>query len=470
MGFIVLTMIKNDISLTPMKVYPINELIKQFASVFFDNGYSLYIVGGAVRDYLLNIDNEDLDFTTDATPQDVIRMFKKTIPTGLKHGTVTVMFRGESFEVTTFRAESDYNDGRHPGKVNFVRSLEEDLKRRDFTINQLAANAKTGEIIDMHHGIDDLKSKIIRAIGNPNERFHEDGLRIMRATRFVSKLNFSVEEHTLKAMLDNKDNIKAVSYERIRDELYKLIKGQSPKKGLELLYSCGLMDIILPELSALKGVIQGGQHTEDVFDHTMNTVEAANRLDYPLNVRLAALFHDCGKKDTQVIDESRGPNSYSFFHHEVVGAKICEKILKRLKDSNENIKDISNLVRNHMFHYESTWSDGAVRRFINRVGKDSIFDLFCLRMCDIYSISGKTSWTHVEELDNRIKEILNSEDCLSVKDLKINGKDLMDMGIPRGPLFSRILNYLLETVLDDPNQNNEVQLKEIALAYYNSIK
>ncbi|MBK5201630.1 MAG: CCA tRNA nucleotidyltransferase, partial [Spirochaetaceae bacterium] len=341
-----------------MKVFPINELIKQFASIFFNNGYSIYVVGGAVRDFLLNIENEDLDFTTDATPEDVIRMFKKTIPTGIKHGTVTVLFRGESFEVTTFRSESDYNDGRHPGKVNFVRSLEEDLKRRDFTINQLAANAKTGEILDMHNGISDLKNKIIRAIGNPNERFQEDGLRIMRATRFVSKLNFNVEENTLKAMLDNKDNIKSVSNERIKDELYKLIKGQSPKKGLQLLDDCGLMNIILPEIATLKGVIQGGLHKEDVFKHTLNTVEAASQLHYPLNVRIAVLFHDCGKKDTQLIDEGRGPNSYSFYQHEIVGSKICEKVLKRLKDSNENIKDISNLVRNHMFHYDNNWSDG----------------------------------------------------------------------------------------------------------------
>ncbi|MBK5201949.1 MAG: polynucleotide adenylyltransferase, partial [Spirochaetaceae bacterium] len=159
-----------------------------------------------------------------------------------------------------------------------------------------------------------------------------------------------------------------------------------------------------------------------------------------------------------------------FYQHEIVGSKICEKVLKRLKDSNENIKDISNLVRNHMFHYDNNWSDGAVRRFINRVGKDSIFDLFCVRMCDIYSMSGKTSWSQVEELDNRIKSILADQDCLSVKDLMINGKDLMDMGIPRGPLFSRILNYLLESVLDDPSQNNKLQLKQIAMAYYVSIK
>lgn len=453
-----------------MKDFPINDTIKQFASHFYENGYKLYIVGGAVRDHLLNIENDDFDFTTDATPKNVIKMFKKTIPTGLKHGTVTVLFRGEAFEVTTFRSEGDYEDGRHPSSVSFVRNLEEDLKRRDFTINALAADARTGAIIDQHDGIGDIKRKTIRAIGNPNERFSEDGLRIMRACRFVSKLDFSIEENTFKAMIENKNNIKSVSEERIREELYKLLKGKSPKKALNLLYNCGLMNNILPEVAALKGVIQGGYHTQDVFDHTLNTVAAANRMNYSLNIRIAALFHDCGKKDTQQLDPTRGEDSFSFFQHEIIGAKICEKALRRLKDSNESIKDISNLVRNHMFQYTPSWSDGAVRRFINRVGRQSINDLFCLRMCDIYAMSGTASWIKVEELDNRVKEILSDCDCLTVKDLNINGKDLMDLGIPRGPLFSKILNFLLETVLDDPKQNNKDQLKLIAKNLFESIK
>jgi putative nucleotidyltransferase with HDIG domain len=453
-----------------MKDFPINETIKQFATNFYENGYKLYIVGGAVRDYLLNIKNDDFDFTTDATPENVIKMFKKTIPTGLKHGTVTVLFKGEAFEVTTFRSEGDYEDGRHPSSVSFVRNLEEDLKRRDFSINALAADARSGEIIDLHDGLGDLKRKTIRAIGNPNERFHEDGLRIMRACRFVSKLDFSIEDKTFKAMIENKGKIKSVSEERIREELYKLLKGKSPKKALNLLYNCGLMNLVLPEVSNLKGVIQGGHHTEDVFDHTLNTVAAANKLNYPLNVRIAALFHDCGKKDTQRLDPTRGTDSFSFFQHENIGAKICEKALRRLKDSNGSIKDVTNLVQNHMFQYTPSWSDGAVRRFINRVGRQSINDLFCLRMCDIYAISGTASWTHVEELDNRVKDILKEGDCLSVKDLELNGKDLMDLSIPRGPLFSQILNYLLEAVLDDPKQNNKEQLKIIARNFFETIK
>ncbi|MCK9190401.1 MAG: HD domain-containing protein [Sphaerochaetaceae bacterium] len=453
-----------------MKDFPITETIKQFASKFVENGFKLYIVGGAVRDHLLHIENDDFDFTTDATPQNVIQMFKKTIPTGLKHGTVTVLFKGEAFEVTTFRSESDYLDGRHPDTVSYVKNLEEDLKRRDFTINALAADAVTGKIIDMHDGIGDIKRKVIKAIGIPEERIKEDGLRIMRACRFASKLDFEVESETFDAMVKNQNNIRSVSNERIREELYKMLKGMAPVKGLNLLYDCGLMDIVLPEIACLKGVTQGGRHTDDVFDHTLKTVEAAKNLEYPLNIRIAALFHDCGKKQTQELDPTRGDDSYSFFQHEIVGSKICAKTLRRLKDSNENIKDISNLVKNHMFAYIPSWSDGAVRRFINRVGRDSINDLFKLRMCDIYAMSGKADWSHVEALESRIKQILIDCDALSVKDLDINGKDLMDLGIPRGPMFSRILNYLLETVLDDPNQNKKEQLKVIASNFYEEIK
>lgn len=457
-----------------MKVFPITEKIRNFSSIFEKNGFKLYIVGGAVRDYLLSIENEDFDFTTDAKPEQVIKLFKKTIPTGIKHGTVTVLFHGESFEVTTFRSEADYLDGRHPNTVNFVRNLEEDLKRRDFTINALAADTNDGKIIDYHDGLKDLKKKIIRAIGDPCQRFEEDGLRTMRACRFVSKLDFELEEKTFLAMIEKKDNIKNVSYERIRDELYKLIKGKAPRKGLELLYNSQIMPIILPEISSLKGIKQGGMHKEDVFNHTLSCIEAANNLDFPLSIRIAALFHDVGKKDTQKLDINKysptNEESFSFHSHEIIGYNITKKVLRKLKDSNENINFISNLVKNHMFYYTPDWTDGAVKRFINRVGKDSIHSLFQLRMCDQMAISGQCNWNTVSELEDRIKKIIKSNEALSVKDLKINGKDLMDLNIPKGPIFSNILNYLLNTVLDDPNQNNKETLKVIALNYYNSIK
>lgn len=456
-----------------MKRLPINNTIKEFASFFINNGFKLYIVGGAVRDYILKIDNEDYDFTTDATPEEIISIFKTTIPTGIKHGTVTVLFKGNSFEVTTFRSEFDYRDGRRPEKVEFIRSLDEDLKRRDFTINALAANAIDGQIIDNHNGIKDLENKIIRAIGNPEERFEEDGLRIMRATRFASKLNFEVENQTQLAMKNKYKNILKVSNERVKDELFKLLMGQSPEKGLQLLDKCNILDIILPELTKLKNIEQGGYHKVDAFNHTILCVKASAKLNYPLNVRLAALFHDLGKAETQKEDPNRMSMytkvSYSFYNHELISEKLTTTILSRLKASNERIKNVSNLVRNHMFNYNFTWSDGAVKRFINRVGYENIHELFMLRMCDQMAIFDKASWNSLSELEDRIETIMKKNEALSLKDLEINGLDLINLGIKKGPLFSQILNYLLNTVLDDPKLNKRDILLDIANNYYKSI-
>ncbi|MGD1820780.1 MAG: CCA tRNA nucleotidyltransferase [Pleomorphochaeta sp.] len=456
-----------------MKHLPINKTIKQFASIFKENGYDLYIVGGAVRDYILNIENDDYDFATNATPENVISIFRTTIPTGIKHGTVTVMFNGNSYEVTTFRTEFDYKDGRRPEKVEFVRSLEEDLKRRDFTINALAADATNGIIIDNHNGINDLKKKVIKAIGIPQQRFEEDGLRIMRACRFASKLNFDVEENTLIAMKEKSENIKNVSQERIKDELFKLINGQNPTKGLELLDQCSILEIILPELSKLKGIKQGGYHKFDAYTHTLKSIQAAADLKYPLEIRLAALFHDLGKANTQKLDPTRhsmyNQESYSFYDHETIGAKIAKEVLTRLKASNQQIDYICNLVQNHMFNYQPFWSDGAVKRFINRVGYDNINDLFLLRMCDQLATFNKASWESVRELEQRIETIIKKQEALSLKDLAINGQDLIKLGIEKGPLFSQILNYLLNAVLDDPKLNERDTLLNIAHNYYKSL-
>ena len=456
-----------------MKQLPINNTIKEFATIFNQNGFKLYIVGGAVRDFILRIKNEDYDFATDAKPEDVISIFKTTIPTGIKHGTVTVLFKNNSFEVTTFRSEFDYRDGRRPDKVEFIRSLDEDLKRRDFSINALAADATTGKITDNHNGIHDLKNKTIKAIGDAQERFEEDGLRIMRACRFASKLNFVVDKETQNAMKIKHNKIKNVSKERIKDELFKLLNGKSPLEGLRLLEQSNVLEIILPELMKLKGLKQGGYHKLDAFEHTLLCTQASADYNYPLNVRLAALFHDIGKAETQKEDSNRMSMytkvSYSFYNHEIIGEKITKDILTRLKASNQRINKVCNLVRNHMFNYNYTWSDGAIKRFINRVGYENIDELFMLRMCDKKAISNKASWESVRELDERIEEIKAKNEALSVKDLEINGKDLINLGIKKGPLFSQILNYLLNAVLDDPNLNKRDKLLEIAISYYKSI-
>ncbi len=456
-----------------MKYLPINDTIKHFASIFTKNGFSLYIVGGAVRDYILDMEIEDYDFTTEATPEEVISMFKTTIPTGIKHGTVTVLFEGNSFEVTTFRNDFDYLDGRRPEKVEFIRSLDEDLKRRDFTINALAADATTGLITDNHNGIADLKKKIIKAIGIADQRFEEDGLRIMRACRFASKLDFEVEEKTKIAMKEKSSNIKNVSQERIKDELFKLLDGKSPQKGLNLLYESSVLDIILPELAELKNLKADGPDKIDAFEHTLYCIQAAAKHNYPTNVRLAALFHDIGKASKEQTESNLKffytKNSYCFYNHEKISEDLTKSILVRLKASNETIDRVCNLVGHHMFNYSSFWSDGAIKRFINRVGYKNINDLFKLRMCNLHAKYDNASWESLQEFEERIDKIISRNEALSLKDLDINGQDLINLGIQKGPLFSQILNFLLNAVLENPKLNERYILLDMANNFYKSV-
>ncbi|MGE4583394.1 MAG: CCA tRNA nucleotidyltransferase [Sphaerochaeta sp.] len=444
-----------------MHTFPIPPVIKRFAKQFKASGFSLYIVGGAVRDHLLGLENEDYDFTTDALPEQVIGLFHHVIPTGIEHGTVTVHFEHQSFEVTTFRSEGDYRDGRHPDSVTFIRSLEEDLKRRDFTINAFAADCESGIIIDQHEGLQDLKHRVIRAIGDASQRFSEDGLRILRACRIAGKLDFSIEANTLDAMQAKREGLRMVSSERIRDELFKLVLSDHPSKGLYYLKTCRLLPIVLPELAAGEGIEQKGMHHQDVLDHGIAVCQASVALTGRLEVRLAALLHDIGKSEVVSYHAQRN----TFYQHDVVGENLTKTVLKRLKASNEQIQQVSHLVRHHMFAYQSNWTDSAVRRFITTVGKDEIGALFVLRMADQIAIHGKADIRLLEELEGRIRTIIEQQDALSIKDLAINGNDLIGLGIPKGTRIGATLSYLLETVLDDPRQNERQQLLQLAKAY-----
>ena len=444
-----------------MRTFPITGRIKRFASVFHDSGFSLFIVGGAVRDFLLGLRNSDLDFTTDACPNDVIALFRTVIPTGIAHGTVTVIFEGEHYEVTTFRSEGEYKDGRRPSSVTFIPSLEEDLKRRDFTINAFAASAISGKIIDNHNGEQDLEDRIIRAIGDPYERFDEDALRIMRAARISGKLNFKIEEQTFNAMKALKEHLGHVSVERIYDELVQLVKSDHPRKGLEYLHESSTLAVILPELAQGDGVLQKGFHHEDVLQHSFTTCQKAADIGSSVYVRLAALFHDIGKISTQEPNGDR----FSFHNHEIVGEHLTKTILRRLKASNEEISTVSHLVRHHMFSYTPEMTDSAVRRFIVRVGVEHIKDLFKLRIADQLAIGDRADTALLDEFSKRISSVITSDDALSIKDLAIGGNDLMDLGIPKGKRIGQTLQYLLEAVLDDPGQNTKEQLVKIALAY-----
>ena len=441
--------------------YPVPENIRQFASIFRENGHRLYIVGGAVRDHLLGRKNSDYDFCTDAKPEEVIPMFRRVIPTGIKHGTVTVLFKGDSFEVTTFRTEGAYSDQRHPDSVTFVTDLSEDLSRRDFTVNAFAADCLDGSIIDLFDGMKDLKAKTIRAIGNPRERFEEDALRLMRLARFCSKLGFEPDPDTKQAATQLSASISNVSQERIYDELSKILMTEKPTVGLRLLEDIGVLEHILPELTECRRIEQTKVGATDVLEHIYNTVDAAAHFRYSYNVRLAALLHDIAKPQTMVI------NPYGimrFYGHDIKSAQMARVVMRRLKCSNQLTDTVCNLIENHMVKYSPNWTDGAVKRFIKRVGKENINELFELQWCDQIASEGKSKVEEYDPFIRRIKELENQP--MSVRELAVSGDDLAQAGIPKSKVMGDILDELLEMVIDYPSLNEKETLINQAILLY----
>ena len=454
----------------------LDPLLKKFGKVFEENGFQAYLVGGAVRDLILKKPCSDWDVATNATPEQVMSMFKFVVPTGIAHGTVTVHFYKTEIEVTTFRTESDYSDGRHPDKIAYASTIEEDLSRRDFTMNAIAVNLRNGKICDPFGGRKDIRKKVIRTVGLPNERFMEDGLRPIRALRFASQLNFSIEKDTFSEIFkpDVQKKITSISIERFRDEFLKMLKSEKPSVGLKLMEETGILKLFIPEFEICRGCIQGdgrGFHDFDVMDHLIYACDGAPKNNY--KVRLAALFHDIGKPSCKrVIENEKDGQLFTFYNHDNEGAKVTEKILRRLKFSNEEIADVSHLVKNHMFHYESSWSDAAVRRFIVRVGLQYMDDLFDLRVADVFgmhnnqvNLRNSTTSENILELKERIEKITEKQNALSLKDLCVNGKDLMDIGIPSGKKIGVVLNELFEAVLEDPEMNNREKLLKLAESY-----
>ena len=421
------------------------------------------MVGGSVRNMVLRHKPTDFDFATDADPKQVMKLFRTVIPTGIKHGTVTVLFQGHQFEVTTFRVESSYSNARHPDSVEFTPSLDEDLKRRDFSINAMAVDLVHGHLHDPQGGQEDLRKGLIRAIGNPEERFREDGLRLMRACRFAAQLEFDIEENTFLAMKAGVETITQVSAERIREEFLKMLAAERPSVGLQVMNRSGLLEILLPELDSCRGVVQGQSHAFDVFEHSLLCCDGAPRTK-PL-VRLAALFHDLGKSRTKEVDED---GDFSFHQHEIVSEEMVRQILRRYRFSRQEESKVCLLVRNHMFNYHERWSDGAVRRFIARVGLDNMEDLFDLRRADLFALQGRLPLKDgIEGLRDRIEQVVQQQDALSVKDLEINGHILQKKaGIPKGPDMGTVMDYLLESVMDDPQLNSEEKLLRIAKNFY----
>lgn len=454
----------------------IPDILKKMNEIFVQHGYKAYLVGGAVRDMLMGKEPHDWDVTTDATPEQVMSIFRKVIPTGIAHGTVTIHFMKNEIEVTTFRTESDYSDGRHPDKVEYTGNIEEDLSRRDFTINAIASYLGDGTITDPFHGRDDIKRKVIRTVGNPLERFSEDGLRPVRAVRFSAQLGFEIERETLKAISEPEilKKTSGISLERFRDELLKLMKAEKPSAGLKLMEESGILDIFIPEFKKCRGCIQGdfrGYHQFDVLDHLFYACDGAPASKQ--NVRLAALFHDIGKPDVKRVIPTPQGDQFTFYNHEAKSQQITKEILFRLKFSNAEIANICHLVVNHMFNYTQDWTDAAVRRFLAKIHEENLEDLYDLRLADIYGMNnapvrGQDSRTIalLNELKDRISKETEKNSVLSLKQLAVNGKDLMKNGISAGKDLGFVLNQLLETVLEDPSQNEKEQLIKIALNIY----
>lgn len=447
-------------------------------------GYEAYVVGGAVRDLLQGKNVHDWDFTTDATPEQIQKLFPGSFYDN-EFGTVGIPKRTEDegqktkdekdqteiYEITTFRTEQGYSDKRRPDKVEWGKTLEEDLSRRDFTVNAIAMNVVSSsrdraerswraprddlfidcEVIDPYDGQTDLEQKLIRAVGDTNERFSEDALRMMRAIRIGAELGFSIEENTLLAIKKNRELIQHVSWERIRDELLKMIASPFPADGMMLLFSTGLLKYVLPELVSGVNIPQGGHHIYDVFTHSIEALRHCPSAD-PI-LRLATLLHDIGKPKTFVLREGKP----TFYSHEVVGARIAKQIADRLRFSSDQRDFLWKMIRWHMFAYESHMTDSAIRRFMRRVGKEDIPKMMILRVGDrLGGGSKETSW-RLEEFKQRIEGLMH--DPLTVADLKIDGNDVMKLlNIKPGPMVGKILNALFEEVLEDPKKNESSYL------------
>jgi putative nucleotidyltransferase with HDIG domain len=427
------------------------------------------MVGGAVRDMLRGAPAHDWDLATNALPEEVIAIFGESvprgtvIPTGIKHGTVTVHYKNLCTEITTYRTESDYTDGRRPDSVSYAATIEEDLSRRDFTMNAIAMRLPRCEIIDPYRGKEDIDSGVIRCVGNAAERFSEDGLRPLRAVRFAAQLGYEVDQLTQEAIPRCLSISALVSAERVRDELDKIICSARPSRAFRLMETTGLLKLFLPELSACRGIDQKGYHSFDVLDHSLLACDYAAREQFPRDVTLAALLHDIGKPMVRRLPEGTATGAWTFYRHEVESARMTREILARLKYPNVVIADVSHLVEEHMFHYDDTWSDAAVRRFVIRVGSDNLENIYRLRRADAYATAGiETEPMLLLPLAERADRIIKAGSAFTLKDLAVGGRDLMEIGVKPGKAMGIILKQLLETVLDDPELNTREKLLEIA--------
>lgn len=431
----------------------IPEKANQIITRLYEAGYEAYIVGGCVRDAIWGRPAADWDITTNAKPRQVKALFSRTIDTGIQHGTVTVLLGKEGFEVTTYRVDGEYQDGRHPREVRFTPSLLEDLKRRDFTINAMAYNDQEG-LVDAFDGLGDLQRGQIRCVGNPKERFTEDALRIMRAVRFSAQLNFAIEEETRRAAAEFAPSLTRISAERIQAELVKLLTSEHPEV-FRTLYETGITAVVLPEFDICMDTPQNHpHHCYSVGEHILRTLEG---VEPDKVLRLSALLHDIGKPKTHTRDDQ----GIDHFHgHGDVGSEMAGNILRRLKFDNDTVYRVKHLVKVHDY-LRIVPDKRGVRRAVVRIGKEHFPDYLKLRRADI--LAQNPAWQQeklevLSELEKLYQEILAEQDCLSLKELAVTGRDLIEAGLEPGPGLGQALNRFLELVIEHPEYNTKEYL------------
>ena len=430
-------------------------------------GFEAYIVGGCVRDFLLDKEPKDWDVTTNAKPEEIQKIFPDSF---YENNFLTVTARTGSkkselaeIEITTYRSEAKYSDKRHPDQVKYAKNLEEDLSRRDFTVNAMAMDEKK-KVVDLFEGQKDLKKKIIKTVGNPEERFNEDALRMLRAVRFATTLDFKIEEKTAKAIRENSIWLEAISKERIRDEFLKIIMADNAADGIELLRELGLLKYIVPELLENYGVSQNKHHIYDCYNHAIKSLDFTAKKKFNMYVRLAALLHDIGKPKAK---NGEGEDA-TFYNHEIIGAKMTFQILNNLKFSKKDVEKITKLVRYHLFYYNvDEVGESSVRRLVKNVGPENMEELLQVRQADrIGSGVPKAEPYKLRHLKYIIDKV--SQDPISAKMLEINGNDLMSiLNIKPGPKIGQILDILLGYVLDNPKKNEKEFLGKEALKLSN---
>ena len=424
-------------------------------------GYEAYIVGGCVRDCILGRTPSDWDITTSAKPEEVKELFRRTVDTGIQHGTVTVLIKSNAYEVTTFRIDGEYTDHRRPEGVTYTSELSEDLRRRDFTINAMAYSDKTG-LVDLYGGVEDLENGIVRCVGVADERFDEDALRIMRAVRFAAQLGFEIDDATKSAAAGHAKELKIISAERVETELTKLLTSDHPERIIDM-YELGITAVILPEFDLMMETEQNTPY--HLYDVGRHTIEVLKNVGPTKVMRYAALLHDAGKPYLKTTDKNGRDH---FKGHAVKSKEIAVSVLKRLRMDNATIRDVKTIVYWHDFGIGGPVSKKAVRRMLSKMGPEYYDSLIEIKYADMkgqsdYRIKERTE--ALEDIQRYHDEIIAEGDALAIKDLKINGKVLQEIGVKPGPQMGLILNSLLQKVLEKPELNTREELEKLAREY-----